>query len=210
MITSSPRIWHTVCGDLELLEAWRAGDLGAGGRLFERHFASVRRYFRNKVPPTEVEDLIQRTFAATVEHQHQFRGEARFVAYLLAIARSQLHRWLRARDPVRDGLDATSMSLHDLGISPSAMVAHKEAQRDVIDAMRRLPLDTQTLLELHYWEELDAGEIAIALGIERGTVRVRLTRARQALREALTKARVHAGTDEELDELTRRSWDPLR
>lgn len=207
MLPFERRTWHTVCGDLELLQAWRAGDLGAGGRLFERHFASVRRYFRNKVPPAEIEDLIQRTFAATVEHQHQYRGEARFVAYLLAIARSQLHRWLRARDPVRDGIDGTSVSLHDLGISPSAVVAQQEEHREVVEAMRRLPLDTQTLLELHYWEELDAGEIAIALGIERGTVRVRLTRARQALREVLMQSRVRVGTDEQLDELTRRTGD---
>ena len=47
---------------------------------------------------------MQRTFAACVEHAVQFRGESRFSTYLLAIANSQLHRWLRKRDPVREGL----------------------------------------------------------------------------------------------------------
>ncbi|MDD9967022.1 MAG: RNA polymerase subunit sigma-70, partial [Myxococcales bacterium] len=35
--------------DMELLDAWRSGDEGAGKRLFERHFDAMYRFFRSKV-----------------------------------------------------------------------------------------------------------------------------------------------------------------
>ena len=44
--------------DVELLEAWRGGDPAAAEALLERHFATLCRFFRNKVD-AGVEDLIQ-------------------------------------------------------------------------------------------------------------------------------------------------------
>ena len=48
-----------------VLTAWRAGDREAGEALFERHYASVERFFLNKVRQG-VNDLIQSTFLACV------------------------------------------------------------------------------------------------------------------------------------------------
>jgi DNA-directed RNA polymerase specialized sigma24 family protein len=56
----------TAATDIELLEAWRGGDRRAGEQLFERHYAAVARFFRNKLE-FGVDDLIQRTFLACVE-----------------------------------------------------------------------------------------------------------------------------------------------
>lgn len=195
---------HRMSRDTELLEAWRLGDANAGEQLFDRHFASVRRFFRNKAPAAEVEDLVQATFVACISHREQFRGEARFLTYLLAIARSQLHRWLRRRDPVRAGLDVEASSVVDLGTSPSVRVAGREQQQELIEALRRLPLAMQTMLELHYWEDLDAGELGIVLGLEPNAVRVRLHRARAALREQLVATRAaRTPTPEQLDDEVR-------
>lgn len=191
--------------DRVLLDAWRAGDVGAGERLFDRHFASVRRFFCNKAPPTEIEDLVQGTFEACLAYAHQYRGDARFVAYLLAIARSQLHRWLRRRDPVREGIHFSTTSLADLGVSPSGLVADLERENRVLDALRRLPLELQTVLELHYWEGMAGPDIAEVVGIPHGTVRSRLHRARERLREELLRLERHGGwTDlEAIDTETR-------
>jgi RNA polymerase sigma-70 factor (ECF subfamily) len=171
--------------EAELLRAWQAGDVDAGDRLFRRHFASVRRFFRNKVPATEVEDLVQATFEACFGHSTQFRGESRFVCYLLAIARSQLHRWLRRRDPLRTALELEQSSLLELGVSPSDIVGGRERQQLVIDALRRIPLELQVVLELYYWEGLTGPEIAVVVDIDPVTVRTRLHRARTLLRDEL-------------------------
>jgi RNA polymerase sigma-70 factor (ECF subfamily) len=52
--------------DPQLLAAWCAGDKQAGAALVERHFASIYRFFRNKVAG-EVDDLVQRTFMSCLE-----------------------------------------------------------------------------------------------------------------------------------------------
>ena len=49
--------------DAELVDAWRAGDRGAGEALFERHYDAVARFFHNKVGDA-ASDLIQRAFLA--------------------------------------------------------------------------------------------------------------------------------------------------
>src|SRR5690606_2570480 len=64
--------------DQELLEAWRAGDRDSGTALFRRYFRQLRRFFYNKVPEGDVEDLMQRTFIALVETPSGFRGESSF------------------------------------------------------------------------------------------------------------------------------------
>ena len=196
--------------DVELLAAWRGGDATAGEELFDRHFASVRRFFRSKAPATEVEDLVQATFEVCVLHVEQFRGEASFRTYLLAIARSQLHRWLRKRDPVRAGLDLEASSIVDLGTSPSVKVAGREQQRVLLDAMQHLPLAMQTILELHYWEGLDAAELAVVFELDPNAVRVRLHRARAALRARLQLDHAAlAPSGEQLDDAVRQAGELL-
>lgn len=173
--------------EIELLQAWRGGDADAGAALYERHFEGIRRFFRTKVAPEDVEDTIQRVFLACVESRDAFRGDSTFRTYVFTIARYELYRYLRrrGRDAVALGLDAGVTSIHQLGISPSSAAARDEARDRVLDALRRLPIEQQVMLELRYWEDLSAAEIATIMDIAVPTVRTRLFRARAAMREAL-------------------------
>jgi RNA polymerase sigma-70 factor (ECF subfamily) len=167
-------------GDAELLEAWAAGDQEAGERLFERHFESVARFFRNKLPAdTAHEDLIQQTFLGCVEAKARFRGDASFRSFLFAIARNQLSKHWRTRS--RDRLDFQTVSAVELDPSPSAVLARDREQRRLLQALRRIPLDHQVALELHYWEAMTAAEIATVLELPLGTAKTRLRRAKQLL-----------------------------
>lgn len=181
----SPRVSQ----DFEFLEKWRAGDKVAGNALFQRHFKAMRRFFRNKVGPDEVEDLIQRTFLACVESRDKFRGDSTFRTYLYVVARNELYRHIRrrARDHVQAGLDLTVSSLFDLGLSPSGVVAKQQEHGLVLEALRRIPVDQQILLELYYWEQVPGPELARVLDVAPATVRTRLYRAREALRKQMEK-----------------------
>jgi RNA polymerase sigma-70 factor (ECF subfamily) len=172
--------------DHELLQAWRTGDTDAGRELFERHFAALYRFFRNKVDDG-VEDLIQETLLACTESRDQFRGDASFRTYLFTVARNALYAYWRQRR--RDGLhsDVADCSVEALATSPSGKLARKRERRLLLRALRALPLELQTLLELHYWEDLPGPELARVLGIPEGTVRSRLRRARTALEAAMTQ-----------------------
>ena len=169
--------------DAELLARWRNRDNAAGAELFSRHFASIRRFFASKIGPSDVEDLVQRTFMGCVEAAERFREDASFRTFLFAIAKRQLYKYLRdrARKDAREEPDFTMSSVQALGHSPSSVLAAEQERSVVATALQRVPVEDQALLELHYWEQLAAPEIAEVLGITPGAVRTRLHRARRAL-----------------------------
>jgi RNA polymerase sigma-70 factor (ECF subfamily) len=173
--------------DAQLLERWRAGDNGAGTELFSRHFASIRRFFASKIGPSDVEDLVQRTFMGCVEATERFRADASFRTFLFAIAKRQLYKHLRdrARAEARADPDFTISSVVALGHSPSSVLAAEQERTLLLVALQRVPVEDQVLLELHYWEQLAAPEIAEVLGVTSGAVRTRLHRARRGLEEVL-------------------------
>lgn len=173
--------------DEVLLDAWRAGNRDAGEQLFERHYASLARFFRNKVPDA-AQDLIQRTFVALLESQERFRGGSSFRTYVFAIAHNQLRMHYRTskRALVRADLDLTRLSSSELSPAPSTLVVRREEQRLLLEALRRIPLAYQIALELHYWEECSATEIAKVLDMPLGTAKTRLRRGRELLEECLT------------------------
>lgn len=175
--------------DLQLLQRWREGDVESGNTLFHRHFASIRRFFRNKVVAEDVEDLIQRTFLACVESRDRFRGDSTFRTYLFVVARNELFRHLRrkARKDEREAPDFGVSSVHAMGISPSGLVAKQEEHQLVLEALRRIPVEYQLVVELYYWEQIPGPELAEILGVAPTTVRTRLHRAREALREQIEK-----------------------
>ena len=172
--------------DAGLVEAWRGGDREAGRRLFVRHYAGVARFFRNKVGEAGT-DLIQRTFLACLEGRERFRHEASFRSYLFSIAYKVLckhFRELRRDLQRREGpaVDFEEMSAYQL-TSPLSEVAARQEQRLLLEGLRRLPVDYQVVLELHYWEDMDIAELAKIFETNAQSMRARLYRARNALRE---------------------------
>ena len=182
--------------DDELLTAWRDGDDAAGERLFERHFDAVVRFFRNKVEEGP-EDLVQRTFLGCLEARERFRGQATFRTFLFAIAHNVLKNHFRDRrrgdkQRARD-VDFSVDSAFGLIPSPSAVVARHRTQQQLLEALRRIPLQYQIALELHYWEELTAAELAEVVAIPAGTAKTRIRRGKELLLEALLELAGQAG-----------------
>lgn len=171
--------------DLELLEAWRGGDSTAGDALFERWFDTLFRFFRNKVGEG-VEDLVHDTFLACLNGK-AFRGESSFRTWMFTVARNTLYAHLKKQQRRGEEQDVGELSIASLGTSPSGLLARRGEQRLLLAALRAIPLDLQIALELFYWEDLPAPEIAAALEIPEGTVRSRLRRAKEALDEQLAK-----------------------
>jgi RNA polymerase sigma factor (sigma-70 family) len=176
--------------DEQLLEAWRSGDETAGQRLLKRHFRPLYRFFANKAGDA-CDDLIQTTMMSIVRAKDQFRADSSFRTYLFVVARNTLHRHLRSQQRDRLVLDPEQDSIWALTRSPSTMAAQGQQQRILLDGLRRIPVDLQIALELHYWEDLSTAELAEILGLPQGTVKSRLRRAREQL-----VAQVEALTDD--------------
>ena len=175
----------TTANDLELLALWRTGDNLAGNLLVKRHFGALHRFFSNKTQGHH-EDLIQQTFMACVESKDAFRGESSFRAYLFALARFQLlSHYRKVYRTAR--VDFTTTSVCDLGTSPSGALAKSQHRALLQRALQHVPIDQQITLELTYWEDMTAPEIAHVLDVPLNTVYSRLRRALEHLRVALQR-----------------------
>jgi RNA polymerase sigma-70 factor (ECF subfamily) len=166
--------------------------------LFERHAAAVLQFFVNKVrEPSDANDLAQETFVrcfqrlrrGDVEHPRAFLfGVASFVLreYWTANARHQR----RAPPDAPEGFDPGSLSVVEMGAaatSITSIMAREQGQRRMLDAMRRLRLDHQNVLELRYWHDLKYSEIAEILGESEQTVGIWIRRAKEHLRRLLER-----------------------
>lgn len=167
--------------DAALLQAWREGDTAAGNALFRRHARTLFRFFRTKIDGS-VDDLVQETLLGCLKGT--FREETEFRTYLLCIARNRLYTHFKQK---RRDFDPITSSVEQSGASPSAVVQAGEARARLMAALRRIPLESQTLLELYYWNGLQGPALAEILQISPHTVRSRLSRARARLRAELAK-----------------------
>jgi RNA polymerase sigma-70 factor (ECF subfamily) len=200
--------------DGDLLDAWRCGDASAGEVLFVRHFATVGRFFRNKVAADRVADLIQETFTAAVEGRDRILDSSRFRAYLLSIAYYVFCKYLRDSYRRIPNVDLDEISVDALGPTPSVLLAKHQEQRLLLEGLRAIAVNYQVVLELHYWEGLTTSQIAEVLGVPNGTVRSRLQRARDALEAAMASIarspEVLESTLTRLEDWARRCSEELR
>jgi len=146
--------------------------------------------------PEEAESLMQETFLQAFQRLDTFRREAKFTTWLYAIGinlaraqRRKLQRMVPLSDEDVERLQPT-FSYGMFQESPVAWDPHKLAVRKerhtlVHDAIRKLPEDYREVLTLRDIEEYGTEEVAKMLEISSGAVRVRLHRARQALKKLL-------------------------
>ena len=183
----SPCAMEPEDSDATLAARFRDGDRHAGAALFDRHFAALARFFANKVvQESDQDDLVQATFTACLGAVDRYRGEGPFRSFLFGIAYNVLRRHFeRGR---ANPIDLGYVSAVDLAPGPSTIAGARGEQQGLADALRTLPVEQQTIIELFYWESMTAAEIGRSLGVPEGTVRTRLRRSRALLLEALAEA----------------------
>lgn len=180
--------------------AWAAGDRRAGEQLVARLLPYVARYFANKVAATaDVEDLTAQTFEELAKGLGRFRGEAGVRSYVYGIAHNVLRGYLR-RFGAAEVVALEEAAIATLLPTASERVAAAREHRLLLAALRAIPLHSQIVLELSYFEGLGRFEIADLLGVPPGTIASRLRRGRVQLESQLAAL---AGSPHEL-ETTRR------
>lgn len=170
--------------DHALALAWKAGDKTAADQLFERYYEPVARFFCNKAGEA-ADDLVQKTFLACLEGIERLQRPEDFRRYLFAVAYRLLCRHYRTLRRTPPRVDFDEVTALDLDPSPSRVVARRREQRLVLEGLRRLPLNQQVVLELHYWEGMRGSDIAEILDIPLGTAKTWLLRGRKALAKVL-------------------------
>jgi RNA polymerase sigma factor (sigma-70 family) len=132
--------------------------------------------------PGDRDDLLQDIAMALWQALPRFRGECSERTFLLRIAHNRAigHLARTRATPVAH----EEAEVHDTGPDPETGLARQQRMERLRRAIHRLPLEYRQVITLSL-EDLGYGEIAEVLGISESNVGVRLTRARQMLREAL-------------------------
>ena len=158
----------------DLVRAAQGGDREAFGRLYERFGPMVHGILLARVPPSEVDDLVQDVFLSALRQLPTLRTPAAFGGWLAAIARNRAAD--HHRRPPHEALD------EDRHAAPSG--DHADAYA-ALAAIRSLPAAYRETLVLRLVEGMTGQEIADRTGLTPASVRVNLHRGMKRLREAL-------------------------
>lgn len=184
----------------QFLERLRAGDAVAFNHLVEERHADIYALlYRLTEDAEEARDLTQETFLQAFRNIAGFRGDADLKTWLYRIAVNQArNRWRwwkrRRRDrtvsldaPATNGTDAPlSAGLGDEDAAdPEQHVLARERERALQTALRSLSRAYREIIVLRDIEGLSYEEVALALEINVGTVKSRLSRGRAELRRRL-------------------------
>lgn len=134
---------------------------------------------------TDAEDAVQAALFKAWQHLASFREDQPLRPWLLRIVANEAKNLRvtrqRGRDRAANLDDHPGLAVREPDVLDTLVVA--ERSRDLVARINRLPLHDREILHLKYTLELTEPEIADVLEIARGTVKSRLSRAIERLRQ---------------------------
>ena len=175
--------------DSLLAERARSGDQRAFAELVRRHQDRVFRFvLRMTGSRDEAMDLTQDTFMKAWQALPRWQPQAQFATWLFQIARNGALDVLRRRGVVEFVPIDEDPAVAAHGAAPDEQLDVRQRYGLLDATLRRLPVEHREVLLLREVEGLSYAEIAVALGINEGTVKSRIARARAALLERYRRA----------------------
>ena len=164
------------------------GDRAAFSELVLRYQDRIYRFLvRLTRSPDESMELAQETFLSAYQALERWELDTHFSAWLFRIARNLAFDWLRRDKCVQfvpleeDDGDAFT----DPAPTPDAVLATRQRYRHLEAALAQLPPEHREILLLREIEDMPYQDIATVLGLNVGTVKSRIARARTALLEKM-------------------------
>jgi len=181
--------------DTEIISIVLGGEHNAFAELVKRYqnyvFTLALRFTHNR---EDAEEVAQDIFVKAFRSLSDFRGAAKFSTWLYSIVYTTSVTFLRKKKLVTASIDDegsfTQLENQDSGLRAN-LVEQKSNITQLNDAINKLSGDDAQLITLFYKAEQSLEEIGIVLGVDANTVKVRLHRARQRLREKLQKYLQH-------------------
>lgn len=180
--------------DIELIDRTLAGDQSAYAELIKRHqrfvFTLAQRFAKNR---EDAEEIAQDCFVKAYRSLSNFQKQAKFSTWLYSIVYTTAMSTLRKKrvettsvDDEENGLQIESIS----GYEPDN-IENKSRSFYLNQAIAQLLPDDAAIITLFYKGEQSLEEIGQALNMEPNTVKVKLFRARQRLKERLERNLKH-------------------
>jgi len=172
--------------DDALMQRVREGDDDAFGEIVDRYKDSLVNYLTHLVRSRDrAEEVAQDAFVRLYRNSDKYRQEERLGPYLFRIATNLVVTEIRRERRWNLLLPRLHASTRQTTPSPDTNLFTSEIQRQVAAAIDRLPINYRAPLVLFEVEEWSYDEIAKALDVRVGTVKSRISRARELLRRHL-------------------------
>ncbi len=189
MSGSAPRRGMELTADSALVLLAREGDFSAFEELFDRHRTMVYRFaYQMTNSRDDAEDVVQEAFVRAYQNLHRYRDEAKFTTWILRIvsnlctdrARSSHRRTALEQQEAAGALDWMTLGSTD---DPIENLEGDRKRIAIRKALAALPSHHRSMIILRDLEERDYPEIAGILGCTIGGAKLRVLRARRALRD---------------------------
>lgn len=189
--------------DEALLNRLKVGDDIAFGELVDANWGKIyNRAYKLLSNKEDAEEVAQDTFIRAKKSIENFRGECSLSTWLYHIATNLAHNkhwyWWRRKRAFSVSLDTTitedgTLTIEDVLPSDAASPAEDCSSTEFMDilplAINSLPAKYSQVIKMRNEEDLSYEEIAVRLRISVGTVKSRLSRAREYLRAEIEKFR---------------------
>jgi len=177
--------------DEDLIDRAQAGDVDAYEQLVRRYRDVAVRTAYMVAGRADAEDAAQDAFVKAYAALARFRREAPFRPWLLRIVANE------ARNRRRSAGRRAALALRaeasrppgDAAPSPEGAAVEHDDRRELVEALNEMSEDDRLVIAYRYFLDLPEAEMAEALGVPRGTVKSRLSRALGRLRERMEGTR---------------------
>jgi len=177
--------------DEALVRRARDGDFEAFEALFERHRALVYRFAYQMNPRRDdAEDMVQEAFVRAYQNLNRYRDEAKFTTWLLRIVTNlctDQARMSQRRMNLEQQEASGALTWMTEGVQEDPVNNLEEDRRRVAlrKALAALPPHHRTVIVLRDIEEREYSEISSILGCTIGGAKLRVLRARRALKDRI-------------------------
>lgn len=173
-----------------LIERAASGDASAFNLLMEKHerrmYAIALRMCKNR---EDAQDCLQEAMLRVYRSIGAFKGQSAFSTWAYRITMNtcldELRRKKKSRDTSMDALLDQGWSPPDVSAAPEKQAIRSELRRNLNSAINALPEDMRAAIILRDIHGCAYEEIAQTLDVNVGTVKSRISRARERLREKI-------------------------
>ena len=173
--------------DALLIQALQSNDREALGTFVQRQQGFVFGYLRSRmVDPTDADDLCQEVFLRCLAGKVRFRGDVPVRPWLLGVARNVLREHIR-RNKRRKEVEWTELCLELDSLTEDDSSDYRIVHAWLHSCIDTLGSSAHDALKMHYFARLKMAQIAEKMRRSEGAVKLLVFRARQALKDCVTR-----------------------
>ncbi|MDE0635623.1 MAG: sigma-70 family RNA polymerase sigma factor [Candidatus Poribacteria bacterium] len=176
--------------DVELIHNILSGDETAFNALVEKYQKSIHAIAWQRVGDFHVaEEITQDVFLQAYNKLSTLKAPNKFARWLYVITKRRCANWLQRGKPILQSLEATDRATLEKSafanyVAEQREKAATEHRREIVNRLLdKLPERERTVVTLYYLGEMTSEAISKFLGVSVNTIKSRLRRARQRLRE---------------------------